>query len=80
MRYVTFYSTFLGGVSDITVHKDKATAVQFYREEAPSYFNGLLRLPKTTEPPTSCGFPHRYFSVMSLRMFKKEYPEAANAL
>lgn len=80
MRYVTFYETFFGGISDITVHKDKATAVKFYRKEAPTYFNGLLRLPKTIEPPTACGFPHRNFSVMSMRKFKAEYPEDASQL
>lgn len=80
MRYVTFYETFFGGISDITVHKDKATAVKFYRKEAPTYFNGLLRLPKTIVPPTACGFPHRNFSVMSMRKFKAEYPEDASQL
>lgn len=80
MRYVTFYNTFFEGISDITVHKDKTTAVKFYRKEAPSYFNGLLRLPKKIEPPTACGFPHRCFSVVSLRKFKAEYPEDANDL
>ena len=74
MRYVTCYESFLGGLTDVMLHDSKDDAVKFYRREAHYYFNGL-RLPKNTDVPTACGFPHRKFMVMSIRRFKKMFPE-----
>lgn len=74
MRYVTCYDSFLDGLTDVTFHEDKESAIKFYRKEANYYFNGLI-LPKKIDAPTACGFPHRCFQVMSIRKFKKEYPE-----
>ena len=73
MRYVTYYYSFLGGLSDVTVHHDKDSAVRFYRKEAVHYFD--VRLPRKTETPTACGFAHRRFGVMSMRLFRKNFPE-----
>lgn len=74
MRYVTFYDSFLGGLTDVVFHYSKDDAVKFYRREANYYFNNL-RLPKKIDVPAACGFPHRFFKVLSIREFKKEYPE-----
>ena len=74
MRYVTYYYTDLGGLADVDVHPDKKRAVDFYRREAPHYFYGL-RLPRETKVPTACGFPHRLFGGMSIRLFRKNFPE-----
>lgn len=74
MRYVTYYNTFLGGPFDVEFHDGKDDAVKFYRREAHCYFSGL-RLPEKTTPPAACGFPHRYFGIMSVRMFRKRFPE-----
>lgn len=74
MRYVTYYSTLLGGLSDVEFHDSKEDAVKFYRKNAHYYFDGL-RLPSKTTPPTACGFPHRMFGVMSIRMFHQRFPE-----
>lgn len=74
MRYVTCYESFLGGLTDVMFHDSKDDAVKFYRREAHYYFNGL-RLPKKTDVPTACGFPHRKFMVLSIRRFKKMFPE-----
>lgn len=74
MRYVTYYSTFLRGLSDVEFHDSKEDAVKFYRKNAHYYFDGLMLPPKTT-PPAACGFPHRVFGVMSVRMFRRRFPE-----
>lgn len=74
MRYVTYYESFLGGLTDVMFHDSKDDAVKFYRRKAHYYFNGL-RLPKKTDVPTACGFPHSMFMVMSIRRFKKMFPE-----
>lgn len=74
MSYVTCYDSFLGGLTDVVFHEDKESAIKFYRRNAKYYFLGLT-LPKKTDVPTACGFPHRMFMVMSIRKFKKEYPE-----
>lgn len=74
MRYVTCYDSFLGGLTDVTIHEDEEIAIKFYRKEANYYFHGL-NLPKKVEAPAACGFPHRVFRLMSIRKFKKLYPE-----
>lgn len=74
MKYVTYYDHFVDGLADVRVHPDRKSAVEFYRREAPRYFDGL-KLPRRTTPPTTCGFPHRLFGVMSIRKFRKTFPE-----
>lgn len=74
MKYVTYYYTFLGGLSDVEVHDNKDDAVKSYRKAAHGYFGGL-RLPSKIMPPAACGFPHRRFGVMSIRRFRKMFPE-----
>lgn len=74
MRYVTYYDTLRGGLADVRVHSDRKRAVDFYRREAPHYFYGL-RIPRKTTVPTACGFPYRLFGVMSIRLFRKNFPE-----
>lgn len=74
MRYVTYYYSFLGGLTDVDVHPDKESAVKFYRREAPRYFSGL-RLPRKTTTPNACGFVHRRFGIMSIKLFRKNFPE-----
>ena len=74
MRYVTFYRSFLGGLSDVKFHVKKDDAVKYYRKAAHGYFDNL-RLPAKTTPPTACGFAHRMFGVMSLTKFKRLFPE-----
>lgn len=74
MKYVTYYSSILGGIQDVVFHDNKESAVKYYRKYAHWYFQGLT-LPKKTTVPTACGFAHRMFGVMSSRRFKKEYPE-----
>lgn len=64
----------MGGLSDVEFHDNKDDAVKFYRKAAHGYFEGL-RLPAKTMPPTACGFPHRLFGVMSIRMFRKIFPK-----
>lgn len=74
MRYVTCYDSLNGGLTDVVFHEDKETAIKFYRREAKYYFYEL-RLPAKTNVPTACGFPHRKFMVMSIRKFKKAFPD-----
>ena len=74
MKYVTYYGSINGGLSDVEFHDNKDDAVKFYRKYAHHYFYGLKLLAKTT-PPTACGFAHRVFGVMSIRMFRKRFPE-----
>lgn len=77
MRYVTYYCSFLDGLSDVKFHGKKDEAVKFYRKAAHGYF-GNLRLPAKITTPTACGFFHRRFGVMSLVRFKREFPEYFN--
>ena len=74
MRYVTCYDSFLGGLTDVVFHNSKDDAVKFYRREAYGYFDGL-RLPKKTDVPNACGFPHRRFMIMSIKKFNSLYPK-----
>lgn len=74
VKYVTYYYSIIGGLSDVEFHSGKDAAVKFYRKAAFGYFDNL-RLPAKTTTPTACGFVHRYFGVMSLAKFKKEFPE-----
>lgn len=74
MRYVTYYYSIMGGLSDVVFHDKKDDAVKFYRKRAHYYFNGLS-LPAKTVTPTACGFFHRRFGVMPLSKFKKDFPE-----
>lgn len=74
MRYVTCYDSILGGLTDVEFHKDKETAIKFYRREAGYYFANLT-LPKKIDTPSACGFIHRSFKVMSIKQFKSVYPE-----
>ena len=74
MRYVTYLDTYRGGLADVHVHPNRKSAVEFYRREAPYYFYGL-RIPRKTTVPTACGFPYRLFGVMSIRLFRKNFPE-----
>jgi hypothetical protein len=76
MRYVTCYDSILSGLTDVTFHKDKETAIKFYRKEAKCYFGAfMLTLPKKIDVPTACGFEHRKFMVMSIKKFNSLYPE-----
>ena len=74
MRYVTYYNSIMGGLADVDVHPDKESAVRYYRRAAHGYFDGL-QLPSKTVTPTACGFAHRCFGVMSLKLFHKNFPE-----
>ena len=77
MTYVTYYDTFLDGLSDVKFHKNKDEAVKFYRTAAHCYFDNLS-LPTKITPPTACGFPHRMFAVVSIKQFNSEFPEFRN--
>lgn len=74
VRYVTYYDSVSGGLADVDIHPDKESAVKFYRREAKHYFYGL-QLPSKTVPPTACGYVHRLFGIMSIRKFRKSFPE-----
>lgn len=77
MKYVTYYNSILGGLSDVEFHDNKDDAVKFYRKAAHCYFDNLC-LPAKIATPTACGFFHRQFGVMSLTKFKKDFPEYFN--
>jgi hypothetical protein len=72
MRYVTYYYSMIYGIADVVVHADKETAINFYRKNAKRYFD--VRLPRKTTVPTACGFAHRKFGLMSVRMFNSRFP------
>ena len=74
MRHVTYYYTFLAGLTGVDVHPDRKSAVRFYRREAMRYFP-CVQLPRKTTTPTACGFACRRFGVMSIRLFRKNFPE-----
>jgi hypothetical protein len=74
MRYVTCYDSFLGGLTDVMFHEDKESAIEFYRRGARYFFPGI-RIPTKIKTPNACGFIHRQFRIMSIKKFKKMYPE-----
>ena len=73
MRYVTYYFSLISGLADVVVHTDKETAINFYRKNSKRYFD--VRIPSKTTVPTACGFFHRRFGLMSIRMFNSRFPE-----
>lgn len=70
-RWVTGYYTILGGVSNVTVHKDKATAEKYFKANYRSYFQ--INTPFKVKLPCTYGFPHRKVFAMSIRAFEKEF-------
>lgn len=73
MKWVTYYTSFLGGLSDVTVHKDRATATRFFNRNYGSYFQLAGR--ERFKLPRAYGYPHRRFCGVSMAQFKKDYPE-----
>ena len=70
MRYVTFYWSIMGGITDIEEFKTKEEALKNFRANYRSYFQTHDRfMPRDT--PCAYGFPHRKYYCMSIRRFKK---------
>lgn len=70
MRYVTFYWSIMGGVTDVEKFKTKEEALKNFRANYRSYFQLHTRfVPK--DAPCAYGFPHRKYYCMSIRAFNK---------
>lgn len=73
MKWVTYYTSFLGGLSDVTVHKDRETATRFFNRNYGRYFQLAGR--EKFKLPMMYGFIHRRFCGESMAKFKKRFPE-----
>jgi len=74
VKYVTFYWSIMGGVQHVEKFATEADALRNFRANYRSYFDLSGRfLPRKT--PCAYGFPHRKYYCMSIRDFKKNFPE-----
>lgn len=71
MKWVTFYWSIMGGVCDVTVHKDRDTATRFFRAVYKSYFE--INIPFDVKLPCRYGFAHRAFYGMTKTAFEKKW-------
>lgn len=71
-KWVTFYYSIVGGVQDVTEHKDKASAEEYFIQNHRKYFAVNSDLEKT-KLPMSYGYPHRKFYVMTKNRYEKYY-------
>ena len=68
MRWVTYYE-FLGNISNVTVHANKADAEKFFKAHYKSYFQ--LNSNVQVKLPMRYGFPFRAYYGVSLLTFKR---------
>lgn len=72
---MTFHDSILGGITDVTYHKDKDDATRYYRSAYKHYFE--INAPFKVQLPCRYGFPHRAFLGMSIRSFNKYWADRA---
>lgn len=70
MRYVTFYWSIMGGITDVEIFKKKEEALKNFRANYRSYFQIHGKF-EPHDTPCAYGFPHRKYYCMSIRLFKK---------
>ena len=75
MRWVTFHDSILGGITDVTYHKDKDEATRYFRSAYKHYFE--INAPFKVQLPCRYGFPYRAFLGMSIRSFNKYWADLA---
>ena len=71
MKWVTYYDSILGGVQDVTVHKDRETATQYFKRHYKDYFE--VNTPFNVRLPCKYGFYHRAFYGVSKKAFEKMF-------
>ena len=79
MRWVTYYEDvmFASKVADITIHKDKESATEFFKAHYRDYFQVNPKHIKV-KLPMRYGFPFRAFYGVSLLTFKRRMMERFN--
>ena len=75
MRWITYYE-FLGNISNVTVHANKADAEKYFKAHCKSYFE--LNRDVRVKLPMRYGFPFRAFYGVSLLTFKRRMMEKFN--
>lgn len=71
-KWVTFHYGIISGVNDLTVHKDKQTALKYFNKHCNSYFQLSTGFKAPTLPATY-GYAHRKFCGMSKQKFEKAF-------
>ena len=71
MKWVTYYDSILGGVRDVTVHKDRETATRYFNSHYRDYFE--INTPFKAKLPCQYGFYHRAFYGVSKKTFEKMF-------
>lgn len=69
-KWVTFYWSIMNGNVDLVEHKDKKTAREYFLDHYKKYFALDTGMKKDCKLPTSYGYSHRRFYVMTKREYK----------
>lgn len=69
-KWVTFYWSIMNGNVDLVEHKDKKTAREYFLNHYKKYFALNIVMKKDCKLPTSYGYSHRRFYVMTKREYK----------
>ena len=77
-RWVTYYGDIMlcGQVADITIHKDKESATEFFRAHYRDYFQNAEHI--EVKLPMHYGFPFRAFYGVPFLRFKRLIMERFN--
>lgn len=70
-KWVTYYYSILGGITDLTVHDDKSAAAKFFKKHYRDYF--IINTPMRVKLPCTYGFPHRKYCATTKSVFEKEF-------
>ena len=71
MKWVTYYWSIIGGVQDVVVHKDRATATRYFQRNHRLYFT--INTPFKAKLPCRYGFSHRGFCGETKTAFEKKW-------
>lgn len=72
-KWVTFYWSINNGISDLTEHKNKEIAKQYFLTNCNKYFSINTNLTNKFKTPMSYGYQHRKFYIMTKYMFEKYF-------
>lgn len=73
-KWVTFYDDMIRGRYDFTIHKDKATATEYFKQNYKKYF--AMAQDINVKLPMRYGFAFRAFVGVSLKTYNEHYKEA----
>lgn len=77
-KWVTFYWSIMNGNVDLVEHKDKKTAREYFLNHYKKYFALDTGMEKDCKLPTSYGYSHRRFYVMTKREYENFFVKVPN--